>query len=201
MHFEGSIEDIVTPGDVRGPWRLKKSDLAEQPTIPCMACHSIHRFGEPSSKPGERAGAKQSKVRPSLALYDRRSRMHVQVEQLPIPAVLDKQQPVKTSPDPRQGLCYQCHAPLSSRAIGSGDDRTPMGVHEGLSCLACHQGHQQNTRASCANCHPRFSNCGLDVEKMDTTFANVKSRRDVHMVKCIDCHSSGVPRRHQELKP
>ena len=54
--------------------------------------------------------------------------------------------------------------------MGSGDDRTPVGVHEGLSCLACHLKHGQQTRASCANCHPRLSNCGLDVEKMDTTF-------------------------------
>ena len=30
------------------------------------------------------------------------------------------------------------------RGIASGDDRTPMGVHEGLSCFACHQGHQQS---------------------------------------------------------
>jgi hypothetical protein len=200
MHFEGSIQDVVTPVDTRGPWRLKKGDLSEQPTIPCMTCHSIHRFGEPAVKPEARAGVKQGKVRPSLALYDRRSRMHVRAEQLPIPAVFDGKRPVKTSPDARQGLCSQCHAALSTRALGSGDDRTPTGVHEGLSCLACHQGHQQNTRASCANCHPQLSNCGLDVETMDTTFANVKSRHDVHTVKCIDCHPAGVPRRRQEPK-
>jgi hypothetical protein len=53
------------------------------------------------------------------------------------------------SPDPRQGLCYQYRAPrlpetesvAAQNGWGpqarSGDDRTPMGVHEGLSCLAC----------------------------------------------------------------
>ena len=95
--------------------------------------------------------------------------------------------------DRRQALCYQCHAPLSSAQVGSGDDRTAMGVHEGLSCLACHQKHAQLTRASCSTCHPRLSNCGLDVEKMDTTFANLKSKHDIHWVKCIDCHPKGVP--------
>jgi hypothetical protein len=201
MHFEGSIQDVAAPLDTRGPWKLAKPELADQPTIPCIACHSIHRFGEPSTKPEARSGGRQAKVRPSLALYDRRSRTHIQSEQLPIPMVLDGARPVKASPDPRQGVCYQCHAPEASRVIGSGDDRTPMGVHEGLSCYACHQGHQQNTRASCANCHPRLSNCGLDVEKMDTTFASSKSRRDIHTVKCIDCHPSGIPRRRQEFKP
>jgi hypothetical protein len=162
--------------------------------MPCIACHSIHRFGEPSVKPEARAGAAQAKVRPSLALYDRRSRTHVRADNLPIPAVFDGKRSVKISPDSRQGLCYQCHAALASFVIGSGDDRTPSGVHEGLSCFACHQGHQQNTRASCANCHPQLSNCGRDVELMDTTFFNVKSRHDVHRVKCIDCHPSGTPR-------
>ena len=58
------------------------------------------------------------------------------------------------SQDPRQALCYQCHAPRQpeagtvaavngwGRQVGSGDDRTPMGVHEGLSCLSCHNGPQ-----------------------------------------------------------
>ncbi len=97
------------------------------------------------------------------------------------------------SPDPRQALCYQCHAPLAGGLVGSGDDRTPVGVHEGLSCLACHLKHGQQTRASCANCHPRLSNCGLDVEKMDTTFLSTASGHNIHFVKCADCHPKGIP--------
>ena len=80
---------------------------------------------------------------------------------------------------------------------GSGDDRSPMGVHEGLSCLACHQKHGEGTRQSCADCHPKLSNCGIDVEKMDTTFLNPKSSRNVHTVKCLDCHPAGVPKRRK----
>jgi hypothetical protein len=195
MHFEGGIRDLVTPLDTKGPWRMIDSGLAETPAIPCVACHSVHRFGEPAQNPSERAGLKQGILRPSLALYDRRTRESVAAGDLPLPAMLDGARPVKASSDQRQALCYQCHAPLATRAIASGDDRTPVGVHEGLSCFACHQGHQQNTRASCANCHPRLSNCGIDVEKMDTTFRDGKSRHNIHTVKCLDCHPAGVPRR------
>ena len=113
---------------------------------------------------------------------------------LPIPVMMDGARQASVSPDARDALCYQCHAPLASAQIGSGDDRTPMGVHEGLSCLACHQNHGQATRQSCAECHPRLSNCGLDVEKMDTTFLNPKSRHNVHWVKCADCHAKGIPK-------
>ena len=203
MHFEQGIAEVVGPLDTAGPWRIVKAEMADQPTMPCMTCHSIHRFGEPTQKqnPQERVGLSQAKVRPSLALYDRRSRMHIGANLLPLPAVFDGARPVKMSPDERQGLCYQCHAALASGGIASGDDRTPMGVHEGLSCFACHQGHQQNTRASCGTCHPRLSNCGIDVEKMDTTFRDLKSRHNVHTVKCIDCHPTGVPRRKDGKQP
>jgi hypothetical protein len=81
---------------------------------------------------------------------------------------------------------------------GSGDDRTAVGVHEGLSCLACHLKHGQQTRASCANCHPRLSNCGLDVEKMDTTFKDPKGGHNIHSVKCADCHPKGVPSKRKD---
>jgi hypothetical protein len=103
--------------------------------------------------------------------------------------------PVKMSPDARQALCYQCHAPLAGAQVGSGDDRTGVGVHEGISCLGCHLKHGQQTRASCASCHPRLSNCGLDVEKMDTTFVSPKSGQNIHFVKCGDCHPRGVPKK------
>lgn len=197
MHFEGSIGELVQPIDSRGPWNIVKREYANRPAMPCMACHSVHRMGEPSAKPEQRVAGKQGVVRPSLALFDRRSRMHVSAAALPIPSMMDGDRAVKMSPDPRQGLCYQCHAPLAGNAIRLGDDRTPAGVHEGLSCFACHQGHQMNTRASCSTCHPRLSNCGLDVEKMDTTFKDAKSRFDIHTVKCADCHPKGVPKRRE----
>jgi hypothetical protein len=107
--------------------------------------------------------------------------------------MLDGARPVNLSPDSRQALCYQCHAPDFTLQARSGDDRTCIGVHEGLSCLACHSGHDQDARASCAQCHPRMSNCGLDVERMDTTFRSPASLHNIHFVKCADCHPNGVP--------
>jgi hypothetical protein len=194
MHFDGPIRDAVQPLDTRGPWRLTDAKLADRPAIPCLACHAMHREGIPLAKAPERIGAKQEVARPSLALFDRRSREHMGIAVLPIPVMMDGARRASVSPDIRDSLCYQCHAPLASAQIGSGDDRTPMGVHEGLSCLACHQNHGQDTRQSCTECHPSLSNCGLDVEKMDTTFLNPKSRHNVHFVKCADCHPKGIPK-------
>lgn len=194
MHFPGGISEVVTPANTEGPWVLTNPRMVNWPAIPCMACHSVHRQGETLPRAGSRLGPRQEVSRPSIALHDRRSQMPMALAQLPAPPMLDGTRPVKMSPDQRQTLCYQCHSPLASRQVGTGDDRTPIGVHEGLSCLACHQKHGMMTRASCSGCHPRLSNCGLDVEKMDTTFLSPDSRHDIHRVKCIDCHPKGVPR-------
>jgi hypothetical protein len=55
--------------------------------------------------------------------------------------------------------------------------------------------HGQKTRASCAECHPKMSNCGLDVETMDTTFRSTESKHNIHWVKCVDCHPKGAPKK------
>jgi hypothetical protein len=198
MYFEGGIRDLVTPLDTRGPWKLEDPRLAERPTMPCLTCHQMHHEGSPLEKPTVKPvepGPRQEIYRPSLALFDRREFLNVSVGRLSLPDMREGDRPVKISPDARQALCYQCHAPLATRQVDSGDDRTPIGVHEGLSCLACHQNHQQTTRASCATCHPQLSNCGLDVETMDTTFKSTQSPHNIHFVKCLDCHPKGVPKR------
>ena len=196
MFFDGGIRDLVAPLNTAGPWRLIRPELAEQPAIPCLACHAMHRDGVPLKRRQPQvvqAAAGQELFRPSLALFDIRTREHLPTAYLPLPEIREGSRPVKMSPDRRQALCYQCHAPLATWQVRSGDDRTPVGVHEGFSCLACHQKHSQQTRASCADCHPRLSNCGLDVEKMDTTFRSPKSPHNIHFVKCADCHPKGVP--------
>ena len=145
-------------------------------------------------------------VPPSLAFYDRREALHFAASALSIPQLHDGVRLVTVSQDPRQALCYQCHAPRMPEAgsiaaanvwgpqVGSGDDRTPMGVHEGLSCISCHNGHNENARASCKTCHPQMSHCGIDVEKMDTTYASATSTHNIHWVKCADCHQHGIPK-------
>ena len=184
MFFDGRIGEAVTPVSKQGPWKLTMASLASEPVIPCIACHSVHTDGAPGKK----------RHQPSLAFWDRRSGEHILARDLAIPAMLQGDRTVRMSPDTRQAICYQCHAPLATRQAWSGDDRTPLGVHEGLSCLACHQKHGQDAAASCSTCHPRLSNCNRDVEKMDTTFVNSKSTHNVHTVACADCHPKGVPK-------
>lgn len=201
-HFDGGIRDLVEPLNNKGPWTLRRAELSDQPVIPCLSCHAMHRPGsmlEQRRLESKTLGNRQEKFRPSLAFFDRREMAPVPVSLLPLPAVRDGERAVKISTDQRQALCYQCHAPLSTGQVFSGDDRTPVGVHEGISCLGCHDKHRQTTRASCANCHPRLSNCGIDVEKMDTTFAKAGSRHNIHTVKCPDCHPKGVPPRKPRL--
>ena len=205
MYFEESIRDMVQPVDTKGPWRLVRPELASHAAIPCQACHWIHREGSAPEKPLERMSVAGRVVNDSVAFYDRREELHFAAGSLAIPALYDGAQKLKVSPDPRQALCYQCHAPRQpdtnsvaaanhwGRQAGSGDDRTPTGVHEGLSCLSCHGGHSESAQASCATCHPMMSHCGIDVEKMDTTFVNRTSKHNIHWVKCGDCHEHGVP--------
>jgi hypothetical protein len=206
MYFNGSIRDLVQPLNTKGPWRLIRSGLADQPAMPCMTCHQIHREGAQETKPASRISVAGAAVPASLAFYDRRETLHFAATSLSIPQLYDGARLVTVSQDPRQALCYQCHAPRMPEAgsnaaanawgpqVGSGDDRTPMGVHEGLSCISCHDGHNQNARASCKTCHPQMSHCGIDVEKMDTTYASATSAHNIHWVKCTDCHQHGIPK-------
>ncbi len=203
MHYQDGIRELVAPLDRSGPWRLVETRLADRPAVPCLACHTIHRSGPLLSKAGVDGrveGPKQEINRPSLGFYDRRTQRHIPVADLPLPVMLEGQRAVRMSGDQRQALCYQCHAAEASRQAGSGDDRTPTGVHEGISCLSCHQKHGQKTRASCAECHPKMSNCGLDVETMDTTFRSPGSKHNIHWVKCSDCHPKGVPKKKEAAR-
>jgi hypothetical protein len=178
MFFDGQIEDLVRPISTTGPWALKEAGKASQPAIPCLACHQVHT--------------------PSAALhhahlYVRHERASFSADLLPITPITQGEQALKVSPDPRQRLCMQCHAPNAFRQAGSGDDRTPRGVHEGLSCLDCHGTHSNSAKASCAVCHPSSSHCGLEVEKMDTTFLSPTSQHNIHFVACGDCHNGQRP--------
>jgi len=197
-YFDGGIRELVAPLDMKGPWRFRDARVADQPAIPCLTCHQIHREGpilshyEGKEPP---PGSNQQRFQSSLAWFDRRELDYVSVGRLPLPVMHDGEKPIHVSPDIRQALCYQCHAPLATLKVGSGDDRSAIGVHEGLSCFACHQGHGLRTRPSCSTCHPQLSNCGLNVETMDTTFKTRTSTHNIHFVKCADCHTKGVPRK------
>jgi hypothetical protein len=197
MFFECSIRELVQPLNRQGPWRLATVSVRpHEAAMPCVACHQVHRPGTPLGLLPKANPANPPEPRPSFAaFYDRREQVHLRAELLPLPAMRDCARPVTMSPDVRQAICYQCHAPDHTFQTASGDDRTCIGVHEGLSCQACHAGHDLDARASCAQCHPRLSNCGLDVAQMDTTFKSTASRHNIHFVKCADCHIDGVPAR------
>jgi hypothetical protein len=205
MFFEGSVGEVVEPLDIKGPWRLKDASLANRPAIPCLACHQVHVAGHPFAKSTEHGGEKGEKdaaaapeCREAVCLYSRRERTHFAAADLPQPKIEDHGRPVLVSTDPRQRVCVQCHAPNAYGEAGSGDDRTPRGVHEGLSCAACHAPHSNDARASCVQCHPKFSHCGLDVTQMDTSFRSSQSPHNIHSVSCTDCHTKGVPTKPSE---
>jgi len=178
MFYDHHIEDLVTPLSRKGPWKLKDPAKEFQPVIPCLACHQVH-----ATAPG---------FHPSQ-LFIRHEQASISADQLPITPITHNGEPVKVSSDPAQRLCTQCHAPNALRQLGSEDDRTPFGVHEGLSCLDCHSSHSNSAKASCATCHPTNSHCGLDVEKMDTTFFSPTSKHNIHFVTCGDCHNGQRP--------
>ncbi len=180
MFFDGEIHELVTPLDTTGPWTLKDPAKAAQPTIPCLACHRIHT-------PAAAAPAEH------LQFYDRRERTAFAASLLPAPAILQGDRRVEISADPRQRLCVQCHAPTANHQLGTSDDRTPAGVHEGLSCLDCHNAHSNSAALSCRSCHPANSHCGIDVEVMDTSFRSRESKHDIHRVACGDCHEGQRP--------
>ncbi len=198
MFFEGTIEDVVTPLNTVGPWRLVNDELSDRPTIPCMACHEIHSQGMVAKRPNyadpQRIHFEREPRLIKAAFFNRHEKMHFAAQDLPEPELFDRDEQIIVSDDERQRLCIQCHAPNAFHQTGTSDDRTPRGVHEGFSCLACHETHTHDARQSCGQCHPIMSNCGLDVKTMNTTFANPDSPHNIHFVACEDCHTTGIPK-------
>ncbi len=197
MFFEGRIEDLVQPISTKGPWKMVSTERAEQPAIPCLVCHEIHKTGEPAARPDYAKPKMAASKRPGkpfpVSFYDRNEARHFEAAVLPQPRSLPGSQDLVVSADLGQRVCVQCHANVANQTAGVGDDRTPRGVHEGLSCSSCHAAHSMDARASCRHCHPKMSNCGLDVEKMNTTYLDPESAQNIHFVACTDCHQAGVP--------
>lgn len=159
-------------------WVLTDPVRATQPAIPCLSCHQVH------------APAATTQI---ASYYSRREKAHIPAAALTPTKILRDGQPLRISRDVRQRVCVQCHAPNAAHTLGTSDDRTPAGVHEGLSCRDCHTSHNNSAQQSCQACHPADSHCGLEVEKMDTTFRDTASTHNVHRVACVDCHPGGVP--------
>jgi hypothetical protein len=192
MFYEGTTTNLVGPIKTVGPWALKDLQKADQPTIPCMACHAIHIQGKPAVGPDYANPSSvfytRSISKSEVSFYDRHEKTNVPATMLPKLQITANGEPVKVSDDVSMRNCTQCHAPNGWHEAGTSDDRTPRGVHEGLSCIACHEPHSNNARNSCIKCHPAISNCKLDVTAMNTTFTDPKSTNNIHWVSCTDCH-------------
>lgn len=193
MFNEGTIIDLVEPISQKGPWSLKDSNMADKPTIPCLTCHQIHSDGKPASPPDYAVPNNifygRNMQNNSIGFYSRHEKIHFDLPNLPSPVILNGIDTVQTPADQVYRLCVQCHAPSVWHQAGSADDRTPTGVHEGISCRACHEPHSNFQRNSCDKCHPGIStNCKLDVKTMNTTYFSPTSENDIHFVACKDCH-------------
>jgi hypothetical protein len=192
MYYDGGIADLVAPIDTEGPWRLL-DDREETPVIPCLACHPIHMENEPRVHPGTmddpRATFYAREVRlPRAGLYVRAERAHLRVDHLPQPGMVLGDREVLVSEDPLQRLCMQCHAPNWAHQAGTEDDRTPTGVHEGISCRACHRDHSNDPTNACTTCHPAVTSCNLDVREMNSSYRDRNSPHNIHSMTCADCH-------------
>jgi hypothetical protein len=197
MFYEGTIYDLVEPVSTTGPWRLLDEKQAERPVVPCFACHQMHTDNEPlgiqrawddrNATIQQRKDAQVSR-NSAASLFIRADQMYLRAEQLPNPSMYSNGTVLQTSDNPLQRLCIQCHAPNHQYISGSEDDRTPGGVHQGLSCMSCHEVHSNDASKSCNNCHPAISNCGLDVTTMNTSYLDKDSENNIHFVSCEDCH-------------
>ncbi len=179
--FSGSIRDLVQPQNTQGAHGMWFTpDLPISPPCPAMRATGFMRKARwrqsrrraSPSRPRpftirwpSMTGAKACTLPPSCPSAIARRRSRGQIEPGPAPGDL---LPVPRAREAGDGSTAAAMG--WGPQVGSGDDRTPMGVHEGISCIACHDGHNENTRASCKTCHPQMSHCGLDVEKMDTTY-------------------------------
>jgi len=194
MFYKGTINDLVEPISMEGPWSLIDEGKKDHLTIPCMACHRVHSEGRPATEPDysvpDNIFYSRLIENKTVGFYNRHEKAHFNLDQLPTPVMINHGDTIKTPTDPVYRLCVQCHAPSVWHQAGSHDDHTPVGVHEGISCAACHDRHSNFQRNSCVKCHPAISNCNLDVETMNTTFLTPSSTNDIHSVTCNDCHDN-----------
>jgi hypothetical protein len=194
MYYDGNMASLVEPLSTSGPWKLIREEQASLPVIPCLACHPIHMENELMGKPGamDDPGAifyERQERNALTGLFLRSDQIHLRADILRKPDMFHGEVPLLVSDDPVQRICMQCHAPNWAHQAGTEDDRTPVGVHEGIGCRACHQGHSNNARNACNKCHPAVTSCGRDVMTMNTTYLKRDSPHNIHSMACLDCHN------------
>ncbi|HEX7583294.1 MAG TPA: NapC/NirT family cytochrome c [Prolixibacteraceae bacterium] len=206
MFYDGDIKTLLQkPEKADGVWKLNDMKKASDPTIPCLSCHQIHSENEVLGVIGRHDVPKEISYErlnrnPSISWYIRADKRHIRTDKLMKIPMMDHGNPIKVSNDSGSKLCQQCHSPNFVHQTGSEDDRTPTGVHEGISCMACHSPHSNDSRSSCKNCHPAISNCKIDVTTMNTTYLDINSPNNIHSVSCSSCHTNVQELRARKLK-
>lgn len=158
MHYDGNIHDLMSlEGEVKS-WEIRDPKQAGRPAITCLSCHQMHgeqdkRTGYASLDKEARDGLMQKTERPATALYIRAEKRHLPSDKLLKPTIYDGDSLVKVSDDPNAWLCMQCHAPNNRREAGTEDDKTPIGIYEGMSCLDCHNPHSNGLKKDYRNVH------------------------------------------------
>ena len=191
MYYDGDINDLMErPDSEGGMWKMLPSEQAEVMAIPCLACHQTHTENVPYMSMSSASLNLGSRNTP-LSWYIRTDKRHRRADRLQMVEMVDQNgERIKVSMDPANKLCVQCHSPNAYHEAGTEDDRTPTGIHEGISCVVCHDPHSTSAHNSCNKCHTDLSpNCRQDVRTMNTTYFNPQSENNIHRISCANCHS------------
>jgi uncharacterized repeat protein (TIGR01451 family) len=172
------ISDIVQPIDQKGPWKLvgQYASAGDTPSIPCLECHQPHAVTPPGLLPGMDFADESTFYRnvaapqtTNLYIYDAFAQKYVDPQPIAPVMSLDGQ-PISVSDTRSSRVCYTCHAtdqaesnlfepntpPQGDNTVGTGDDRTLTGVHQGIPCVTCHMpggSHTFDPMNACSQCH------------------------------------------------
>lgn len=83
--------------------------------------------------------------------------------------------------------CLECHNPRQAEK-----PVWPDAIHARVKCGTCHSHvtsqDEPSWKRACQKCHPRAEDVHVDVKSLDTTYASITSKNDVHTMKCAGCH-------------
>ncbi|GHV58012.1 hypothetical protein FACS1894182_08500 [Bacteroidia bacterium] len=160
MFYDGNIHDLMQLEDTSYThWKIRDPKQEALPAIPCLACHQMHTDNPVSQRyvTGNDSSRINSDRNPRTALYLRAEKIYLRSDKLPEAQMYNGNEAIVYAADPNTKLCMQCHAPNFKHQAGSEDDRTVTGVHQGISCIACHRPHSGETKESCVQCHPSLT--------------------------------------------
>jgi hypothetical protein len=194
MYYDGDINELMERPKIEGdPWKMLQTEHAEIHAIPCLACHQTHTENQPYLSM-DIANQKEESRNTPLSWYIRTDKRHRRADNLLNVEMVDENgKAINVSRDPASKLCKQCHSPNAYHVAGTEDDRTPTGIHEGFSCVACHDAHSTSPQNACNNCHTDVSrNCKLDVRTLNTSYFDAESENNIHRISCTSCHSEKI---------